>query len=65
MEVHAVAGEARIRRSLGKGGWARRVGCVPEVIDRQVAHLKHLLDGRDAGDRVLAELADAIGDRSQ
>ena len=34
-------------------------------IDRKVAHFKHLLDGRDAGDGVLAELADAVGERAE
>jgi hypothetical protein len=30
-----------------------------------VAHLQHLRDGRDAGDGVFAELADAVGERAQ
>ena len=38
---------------------------MPRVIDGQVAHLQHLLDGRDAGDGIFAELADAIGERTQ
>ena len=35
------------------------------ALDGQVAHLKHLLDGRDAGDGLLAELADAVGERAE
>ncbi len=31
----------------------------------QIAQAKHLLDGGNAGDRLLAELADAVGERSQ
>jgi hypothetical protein len=34
-------------------------------VDGQVAHFEHLLDGRDAGDGVLAELADAVGERAE
>ncbi len=30
----------------------------------QVAHFEHLLDGRDAGDGFLGELADAVGERA-
>ena len=33
--------------------------------DGQIAHFQHLRDRRDAGNGVLAELADAVGERTQ
>ena len=62
LEVH---GGGRFGAGALRGKRGLDCGDVPCAADGQVADFKHLLDGGDAGDGVLAELADAVGERAE